>query len=702
MTTTRLPATKITPDHVQRRAIVYVRQSHPSQVQHNLESQRRQYGLVDQARQLGFTQVETIDEDLGRSAAGQTQRPGFEHLVAEVCSGQVGAVFCLEASRLARNGRDWHHLIELCGLVQALLVDADAVYDPRLSNDRLLLGMKGTMNEYELTLLQQRTREAIRQKAQRGEFQFCLPVGLSWAANGKIEQDPDQRVRQALGLVFEKFEELGSARQVVQWFLREGVDVPAWVDEGMGKKLCFKPPLYSAILSQLSNPLYAGAYVWGRTTSRTVIVEGRARKTAGHVKPQEQWTVLLRDHHPGYICWEQFERNQAVLADNTNMKSRMRRKAGRGGNGLLVGLLRCGRCGRMLNVVYGGKQGDVPRYECRGAKAHIGLSRCLVFSGVRVDEAVSGEILRSVEESAIEAALEAAARVEQQGKQREEVIALELEQARYEARLAGRRYEAVDPDNRLVASELEARWNASLRQVQEVDRKLQEARYTPHPHIADKETLLALACDLPAVWNDGASDMRLKQRIARILIEEIIADVAEDSREIVLVIHWSGGRHSELRVEKRSTGRHGQCTDVEAIEVVRQMAGQYSDHQMAATLNRLGLKTGAGNTWTESRIRALRSHQNLSSYDPKQRGHSVVTIEQAAKQLGISASSVRQLIIKWKVLPATQVVAYAPWQIARQSLDLPEVKRAVEKIKRRMPCPPCDETDTAPLLFSIM
>lgn len=703
MTTTRLPATKITPEHLQRRAIVYVRQSHPSQVLHNLESQRRQYGLVEQAHQLGFTQVETIDEDLGRSAAGQTQRPGFEHLVAEVCSGQVGAVFCLEASRLARNGRDWHHLIELCGLVQALVIDADAVYDPRLSNDRLLLGMKGTMNEYELTLLQQRTREAIRQKAQRGEFQFCLPVGLSWTAKGEIELDPDQRVQQALGLVFEKFVELGSARQVMMWCLREGINLPTWVDEGMGKKVHFKPPLYSAILSQLSNPLYAGAYVWGRTTSRTVIVEGRARKTAGHIKPQEQWTVLLRDRHPGYICWEQFERNQAVLADNTNMKSRMKRKAGRGGNGLLAGLLRCRRCGRMLNVVYGGKRGDVPRYECRGAKAHIGLSRCLFFSGLRVDEAVSGEILRAVEESAIEAALEAAARIGQQDKQREEAIALELEQARYEAQLAGRRYEAVDPDNRLVATELEARWNASLRQVQDVDRKLQEARRdTPNPHRVDKETLLALACDLPAVWNDGASDMRLKQRIARILIEEIIADVAKDGREIVLVIHWSGGRHSELRVEKRATGRHGQCTDVEAVEVVRQMAGQYPDQQIAATLNRLGLKTGAGNTWTESRIRALRSHQKLSCYDPNQSSQSVVTIEQAAKQLGVSASSVRQLIIKWKVLPAIQVVTYAPWQIARESLDLPEVKQAVEKIKQRVHCPPCDETNTAPLLFPIM
>ena len=392
-----------------------------------------------------------------------------------------------------------------------------------------------------------------------------------------------------------------------------------------------------------------------------------------------------------------------MLAENTNMKARMKRRAGRGGSGLLAGLLRCGRCGRMLNVIYGGKQGNVPRYECRGEKAHVGLSRCLFFSGLGVDRAVGGEILRALEPSTIEAALEAAAKVGQQDQAREEALALELEQARYEARLAARRYEAVDPDNRLVAGELERRWNAALGRAQEVDQRLQQVRRKrPNLDVPDGETLLALACDLPAVWYDGASDMRLKQRIARILIEEIIANVAEHGREIVLVIHWSGGRHSELQVEKRPTGRHGQCTDLEAIQVVRQMAGQYPDQQIAATLNRLRLKTGAGNTWTESRIRALRSDQKLPCYDVRQSGSKVVTIEQAAEQLGISASSVRQLIVRWKVLPAIQVLPYAPWQITRESLDLPVVKQVVEKIKNRVRSPQCEETDSAPLLFSIM
>ena len=385
------------------------------------------------------------------------------------------------------------------------------------------------------------------------------------------------------------------------------------------------------------------------------------------------------------------------------MKSRMHPGTGRGGHGLLAGLLSCGRCGRRLNVVYGGKQGNVPRYECRGAKGHIGLSRCLFFSGMRVDQVVGREILRVVEGPAIEAALEAAARVEQQDQARERAIGLELEQAQYEARLARRRYEAVDPDNRLVAGELEARWNAALGCVQDVQRRLEEARRkTPGTAVPDKETLLSLAQDVPALWNDVASDMRLKQRIARILIEEIVANVAEDGREIVLMMHWSGGRHSELRVEKRATGRHGQSTNLEAVEVVRQMSGQYPDQQIAATLNRLGLKTGADNTWTESRIRALRSHQKLPCYDANTICLGALTIEQAAGLLGISASSVRQLILQSKVLPATQVIAYAPWQIARESLELAEVKQAVEKIKNRIRRPQCADTGGTSLLFSIM
>jgi len=374
----------------------------------------RQYGLADHARQLGFQQVEIIDEDLGRSGSGQVERPGFQHLVAEVCTGQVGAVFCIEASRLARNGRDWHYLIELCGLVRAIIIDPDGVYDPGILNDRLLLGLKGTMSEFELNLLRQRSLEAIRQKARRGELKFRLPVGFRWTINGKVEIDPDRRVQEAVHLVFAKMTELGSARQVLLWFRGEKTNLPSLVLGGPGYNVIWKQPVYNSIWHMLRNPTYAGAYAFGKTEARTRVVEGRARKTDGHCKSPDTWTVLIRDHHPGYISWEQFERNQSMMADNAHMKSRMEPKAGRGGRSLLAGLLRCRRCGRMLHVTYTGTRPGVPRYHCRGAHINHGEAWCISFGGLRPDRAVAAEILKAVEGNAIQAALEVAGRVAEQ------------------------------------------------------------------------------------------------------------------------------------------------------------------------------------------------------------------------------------------------------------------------------------------------
>jgi DNA invertase Pin-like site-specific DNA recombinase len=325
---------KLTTEHLRRRAIVYVRQSTLIQVVQNRESQLRQYNLVAYARELGFAEVETIDEDLGRSGSGLTERPGFQRPVTEVCEGRIGAVFCLEASRLARNGRDWHHLIELCGLVGAVLIDSEGIYDPRGINDRLVLGLRGTMSEFELSILRQRSVEAIRQKAKRGELRFALPVGLCWGLAGKIELEPDSRVQNAVHLVFGKFQELGSARQVLLWCRAQQITLRSVGYSESTHHIYWKPPHYGTILTILQNPMYAGAYAFGRTESRTKVVAGRPRQTAGHQKPPEQWTVLIRDHHPGYISWEEFELNQKVLAENAHMKSRMGRQRGRGGPSL--------------------------------------------------------------------------------------------------------------------------------------------------------------------------------------------------------------------------------------------------------------------------------------------------------------------------------------------------------------------------------
>lgn len=452
----------------------------------------------------------------------------------------------------------------------------------------------------------------------------------------------------------------------------------------------------------LTNPAYAGAYAFGKTQSRIRVVEGRARKTAGHRKPRPEWIVLIRDHHPGYISWEQYERNQALIASNAHMKSRMEPKAGRGGRALLSGMLRCRRCGRMLHVSYTGIQSAVLRYHCKGAHVNHGEHWCISFGGLRTDEAVANEVLHAISGNAVEAALEAAEQMRRQRQEQRKVLELEVEQTRYQARLASRRYEAVDPDNRLVAAELEGRWNAELRKLQELEVKLLQfdvaMESVPMP---DKEVLLSLARDLPAVWKAPSTDTRLKQRIIRILVHEIVADVDEKTSEIVLLLHWAGGRHSELRIKKNGLGRHRRCTSVEAVEVIRQMAGKFQDEQIATTLNRLGLKTGTGQTWSESRVYSARHYHQLPAYDPNRASDSVVTMEEAAQRLGVSSTSIRRLI-ELKKVPASQVVACAPWQIPVEALDSEEVRRAVRNIKARVRVPRTQHSDQQQAMFPVI
>jgi DNA invertase Pin-like site-specific DNA recombinase len=691
---------KLTPERLHRKATVYIRQSRPSQVIHNQESTPLQRGLADRARTLGFQQIMVVDDDLGRTGSGLVDRPGFQRLVAEVCSGEVGAVFCVEASRLARNGRDGHHLIELCGMVGAVVVDLDGIYDPTLTNDRLLLGMKGTISEFELNLFRQRSMEAIRQKATRGELQIQIPVGFCWAPSGKLEKDPDQRVQQAIELVFRKFVELGSMRQVLLWFRQENICLPAFPHETGERKMVWKLPSYATLHSILSKPVYAGAYAYGKTETRTKIVEGRARKSAGHRKPQSEWRVLIKEHHPGYFSWDEYERNQSMIAANAHMHSGGEPKAGRGGGALVSGLLRCRRCGRMMQVFY---PGTLVRYVCNAGRSRYGEGTCISFGGLRVDAAVSKQVLEAVSGNAIQAALDAADQMQQKQRDLHTAVELEVEQARYEARLAARRYESVDPDQRLVAAELEARWNTALQKVKELESKLhafdRESQSVPVPN---KQTLLSLAQDLPAIWNSPSTDMRLKQRIVRILIREIIADVDEKSREVVLLIHWAGGRHSELRAKKFETGRSRRCSDPEAIEVLRQMAGKFSDQQIAATMNRLRLRTGVGNSWNMMRVRSARSYYQLPAFredDDHANEAKEVTVKVAAQRLNVSQWIVRRMIEE-KKLPARQVVVCAPWQIPVEALDSEEIRKETLNIRNRVRVPRSQSSEGQQSMFS--
>ena len=692
---------KLTPERLRKKAVVYVRQSKPSQLIQNQESKRLQYGLVEQASVLGFQNVMVIDTDLGRTGSGLAERPGFERLLSEVCSGEVGAVFCLEASRLARNGREWHHLIELCGLLGAVVVDPEGIYDPVLINDRLLLGLRGTMSEFELNLFRQRSTEAIRQKASRGELWIPLPAGFCWSPTGKIEKDADERVRQAIELVFRKMTELGSARQVVISMRHEGLSIPV-SSAGEGEnRVVWKLPVYQNIRAIVTNPAYAGAYAFGKTETRTTVIAGHARRSSGHHKPRSEWMVLIRDHHPGYIAWDEYERNQAMIAANTFGHSGAEPKAGRGGRALLSGLLRCRRCGRMLHVEYSGPKGAVIRYGCNGGRLNCGEGQCIGFGGLRIDQAISKQVLHAVEGNAIDAALRAAEQIGEQQQELRKAIELETEQARYEAQLEARRYEAVDPDQRLVAKELEARWNTALQKVQDLESKLRQfdskklSVPLPNPKI-----LMTLAQDLPAVWNSSSTDMRLKQRIVRILIQEIVADIDESSREVVLLVHWAGGRHSELRLKKSETGKHRHCTSLEAIDVIRKMAGKFPDQQIAATLNRLHLRTGADNPWNENRVYSARHHHGLPSFDPAQGSSSeFVTLEQAALRLNLSPPSVRKMI-EANILPGYQLVECAPWQIPVAALDTKEVRKAAINLKNRLRVSRNENQDKQQRLFS--
>jgi hypothetical protein len=483
-------------------------------------------------------------------------------------------------------------------------------------------------------------------------------------------------VQEALRLVFRKFRALGSVRQLLLWMRQEKITLPA--TSYRDGKIFWKLPIYSSLHAIITNPFYAGAYAYGRTGDRTRVVGDRARKTRGHAKSIDQWAVLIRDHHPGYISWEQYERNQKTLTDNAHMKQRMSPRAARGGRGLLGALLRCRRCGRMLQVAYTGPQSSVVRYSCRSANINHGERMCISFGGLRVDEAVARVILDALSSHAINAALEAAERVSRQQNDQQHAVSLELEQARYEVRLATRRYEAVDSDNRLVAAELEARWNAGLVRVRDLEARLRELQETrPTAMLVDRTALLALADSLPAVWNSPAADMRLKQRIVRVLVHEVVADVDDERDEIVLVVHWVGGQHTEVRVPKVKTGHHRRVTSEQASEVVRRMAGRWPDEQIAATLNRLGLRTGVGNTWNELRVYSVRHRLKLPAYDPATAApRAMLTLGEAARALGVHESLVRRMI-RDGLIAATQVVPSAPYEIDPDALTAKCVQRAV-------------------------
>ena len=682
---------KITPQHLQRAAYVYVRQSTLTQVHEHLESQRRQYALAEHARTWGWHHVEVIDDDLGRSGSGRVVRPGFERLVAAVCDEHVGAVFALEASRLARNNRDWHHLVDLCGLTATLLIDGEGVYDPRDFNDRLLLGLKGTMSEWELGVLRQRSVEALRLKASRGELFTTVPIGFVRTRDDRVELDPDLRIQAAIRMIFQQLLALGSLRQVLMWCRSEHITLPAVEYGPFGRTVTWKLPVYNTIHKLATNPIYAGAYVFGRTKTETRVSGGRASKRTTR-RETADWPVFLPDHHPGYITWVEYEALQTQRQENAQMQGRMSRGAPRHGTALLAGLLRCRRCGRRLHVAYSGSQGKVRRYACRGAMVNHGTGNCLSFGGLALERAVEDAVFAVVAPGAIDAAVTAAADARTQQTERQSHAQLALEQLRYEAERARRQYDAVDPANRLVAAELERRWNVALDAVSAQERHVTGLATVAAAPSVDVAALRALAEDLPRVWHDPRSDARLKKRLVRTLIDELLVDVSPDESRLQVIVRWAGGQHSALDVRKKRKGQHRYCTSEDVVTVVRALVRVLPDHQIAAVLNRLGYTTGRGNTWNATRIVTLRHTQDLPVFDPTSAARDGwCTQEQAAARLEVSHTVIRTLITSG-VLPAEQVIATAPWIIRIMDLDTPAVRTYVDQVHHRRRGPPTPDT----------
>jgi DNA invertase Pin-like site-specific DNA recombinase len=687
---------KITPDHLARGAFIYIRQSTADQLLNNHESRLRQYGLADRARTLGWADVTVIDEDLGRSGSG-VRRPGFERLLAAICEGHVGAVFSVEASRLARNGRDWHTLLEFCGLVGTLIVDEDGVYSAQDPNDRLPLGMKGTMSELELSLLRARSMEALRQKARRGELFSTVAVGYVRAGRGKIEMDPDLRVREAIGLVFARFAEMQSIRQVFLSLRADRIALP-YIDPRQSgeREPRWKLPVYSTVNNILTNPIYAGTYAFGRTGSRTTIVDGRKHVLRGHRKDRSEWAVLLVGHHEGYLSWAEYERNQRLIAGNANGKGMMVRGAVRTGEALLAGLLRCGHCGRRLLVAYNGTKGDIGRYNCDAVRHDPGAEPCISFGALRVDQAVGAEIVRVLQPLGVEAALRAITDDERRAGETRRQVELALEQARYEAARARRGYDAVDPDNRLVVGELERRWNAALLAVRTLEDEL-EAMVRQQASTLDGEErrrLLELGADLAVAWHHPAATAVTRKRIIRVVLHEVVARVEGD--QIELLLHWQGGDHTRLTVRKNRRGRTRWSVEPETVDLIRACARLMPDKAIAGMLNRTGRRTGRGMGWTQSRVRSFRNTHGIAAHvegEWAERGE--VTLTEAADMLGLSPLATLRRI-RAGVIPAEQYCKGAPWVIKRQDVEDPQL---AERVKVRRNGPPSASPDQQTLSF---
>ena len=658
---------KITPSHLQRRAYVYVRQSTPTQVACNRESTDRQYKLRDRALRFGWPehQVTVLDEDLAQSGSGTAQRPGFDTMTSEVALGHVGLILSIEVSRVARNNADWYRLLDLCGVTDTLIGDEDGLYHPGLFNDRLLLGLKGTMAEAELHVIRARLDGGIRNKAKRGELRRGLPVGFVWGeADGEVLLHPDQAVRGVIRTVFERFAEMGSVRQVWLWFRSQGLAFP--LQANATAEIQWVTASYTAIHNVLTNPVYAGAYAYGKTRQeRYVDPAGRIRKRIRHL-PRSEWAVLIPDHHEGFIDWEAYEMNQARIARNTRPVAHQAGGAVREGAALLQGLATCGRCARHLRVYYQGRN-STPGYYCASNAIVNGRGTwCLRVGGARIDEAVVRAFLEAVTPAGVEAALQAERDIEAGYEAEIAQWRLQVERAAYEAERAERRYRAVEPENRLVARTLEAEWEKRLK-----ERAIAEADLTRREHLRphrltdeQRRQIHTLGTDLKRVWEASTTTDRDRKELLRTLLEDVNIRLQRAECKAHLTLRWRGGAISELDVGLRYRHTPPIRTNEDTLELVRRLAAHHADAVIAGVLNRQGRKTAHGERFTANHVGNLRRYWKIPRHAPPSVPPTgeLATVQKAAEVLGVAPSTLHRWLSDG-FIAGEQITPGAPWQI---------------------------------------
>jgi DNA invertase Pin-like site-specific DNA recombinase len=658
---------KITPTHTQRVAYVYIRQSTPAQVEHHRESTARQYALAARARELGWApeHVVVIDEDLGLSGASSAKRAGFVRLTTEVALGHVGLILGLEVSRLARNNADWYRLLDLCGVTDTLIGDGDGVYHPALFNDRLVLGLKGTMSEAELHILRARLDGGIRNKAARGELRRGLPVGLVWGdADGEVRFHPDAAVTGAIHTVFARFAELGSARQVWLWFRAQGLSFPLQMHATSA--IQWVAPTYPAIHHVLTNPAYAGVYAYGKTRQeRSVDAQGSVTTRTRHL-PRDQWAVLLPAHHPGFIDWETFLANQARLDANVHPAPHQAGGAVREGPALLQGLAVCGHCGRRLHIHYSGRN-TTPGYHCAGKTIVNGRGLyCLNVGGVQIDQAAATAFLEAVTPAAMEASLVAAQSLEAAHDAALAQWRLAVERTRYEAECAERRYRTVEPEHRLVARGLEAEWEARLRDLAAAEAELRR-REPDRPRAlspAQRQRLAALGADLQTVWAAPTTTARDRKELLRTVLEEVIITVERAASRAQLTLRWRGGTVTTREVALPRSHPPRIRTDEETLTLLRRLAVHYPDAVIAGILNRQGRTTVHGDRFTAHHVGSLRRYRHIPRCAPSadRADGELVTIKKAAAMLGLVPSTIHRWLNDG-FLAGEQLTPGAPWRI---------------------------------------